>query len=584
MERMYKIDGPYDEACPACVQVQATGEEAGEINEGEFRSCRRHANAPILTPRGSVLASPQTISDINLFLGMLKARHQVKGNKQLLPRWIKRMRKLLLSTNKLSDLQTYVMILLGIKLFLRADELLSLKVESFDYESFKMDAAHIHTLAVWIKGKCDDVPVLLKIRRDDKCPHFCVMRHLFVYMKLLKIKGGLLFPKAEELRRAQANTHGTYVFKKPIPYASWRKRLKSVLLTAVPELVGDDDLQIGTHTLRKTAYLMAVWGTLCMFETYDKKKPLQDIRMGNICQSARHAAVNSIQRYVMDACGNFEDRTSDDDVGTWEMIRVVQVSSRKDMLRTEGNYRRYQKPLVDCVPVWYSQEIPGWDENPALSVVIDSTFKSKVTNPKESVMKWLYEKHGQEDFRVIRGLIEVWETAERLSGLTMGTPPAPAVAVPVPVAPAAPTAQRRSRAAADDEAPGSGAAAANDDDSLEEAPPPAKKRNWTYGTDDSLEPLCLQVKTKAAHRKSDKGPVLDLMERVKTLYHDKERGSTHAHINSVRGRANRYIKVLAAAKVCMANHKEAFDSKWLVPDAKSFPIGKYKCVCNVDVD
>ena len=59
-----------------------------------------------------------------------------RGNVQLTPSQVRHLHVHLLSTNTVEALQLYVMILMGIKLFLRADELLNLKTSNFCPELF----------------------------------------------------------------------------------------------------------------------------------------------------------------------------------------------------------------------------------------------------------------------------------------------------------------------------------------------------------------------------------------------------------------------------------------------------------------
>jgi hypothetical protein len=115
------------------------------------------------------------------------------------------------------------MMLLGIKLFLRADELINMKVEQFRTECFEVDVEveRVEKLVVWVKGKCDTEPVTLCIYRDDENPIFCPVRHLLTYMSYTKIKGGYMFPdwnkelfeelyKKENLEPWEAKTFVSY--------------------------------------------------------------------------------------------------------------------------------------------------------------------------------------------------------------------------------------------------------------------------------------------------------------------------------------------------------------------------------------
>jgi hypothetical protein len=113
------------------------------------------------------------------------------------------------------------MFLLGICLFLRADELVSLEVEDFIHsyhpqgkerlngdpghgrdkmkEHFIVHATNIEALAVEVQGKKDQRPVLLMLLSNDKYPELCPVCTLLWYMHVFDIKGSYLFPDDQSL-------------------------------------------------------------------------------------------------------------------------------------------------------------------------------------------------------------------------------------------------------------------------------------------------------------------------------------------------------------------------------------------------
>ena len=100
----------------------------------------------------------------------------------------------------MKHLQTYVMLLLGIKCFLRADEVVNLTVEDFPSMSFTVlnpenaGFFKVKELALEVCGKCDKRAVTLLLHRDDKNPEFCLIRHLLLYMSQTNISSGFVFP------------------------------------------------------------------------------------------------------------------------------------------------------------------------------------------------------------------------------------------------------------------------------------------------------------------------------------------------------------------------------------------------------
>jgi hypothetical protein len=79
---------------------------------------------------------------------------KVKGNVQLLPGEIHNLWDYLIGTGTLNNFQIYVMIIVGTKLFLHADELLGIQVEDFMKEySVIPDGTVVKALALTVKGK-----------------------------------------------------------------------------------------------------------------------------------------------------------------------------------------------------------------------------------------------------------------------------------------------------------------------------------------------------------------------------------------------------------------------------------------------
>jgi hypothetical protein len=94
------------------------------------------------------------------------------------------LRALLLSDGSIYGLQKYVMIILGIKLFLQADELITLRLESFDQSLFLVDEDRGPTaLCVKIQGKNDLTPFHMVLGwAESEYLEFCPIRHLLYYL------------------------------------------------------------------------------------------------------------------------------------------------------------------------------------------------------------------------------------------------------------------------------------------------------------------------------------------------------------------------------------------------------------------
>jgi hypothetical protein len=99
------------------------------------------------------------------------------------------------------NIQLWTMVLLGIKLFLRADELVTMKLENFRPECARIDKKNkrIESIVLKVRGKSDLDWVSLTLWRDDQNPEFCPIRALMVYLAKANLKDGYLFPKVQHV-------------------------------------------------------------------------------------------------------------------------------------------------------------------------------------------------------------------------------------------------------------------------------------------------------------------------------------------------------------------------------------------------
>lgn len=153
----YDLKGNYCEACP-------TSKSSNNIYDdhtvsSNWQSCSVHAGAPQLKAKGNGLMSEEAKKAFNMWKDGLRSKHTEKGSCHLLPLHLHQIRHWVVNSpsNNLWHLQTYTMILFGIKLFLRADELLKIKLEHLDSEKdyFVDHEDCIKSLAVHVFGKND---------------------------------------------------------------------------------------------------------------------------------------------------------------------------------------------------------------------------------------------------------------------------------------------------------------------------------------------------------------------------------------------------------------------------------------------
>lgn len=176
----------------------------------------------------------------------------------------------------------YTMILIGCRLFQRADEVLSLQYSSLELGLSVMNIEGIvRGIAVTFQGKTDKVPVTLILWADDSNPEFCPVRHLLVYIYLLGAKDGFLFPCYDSMIKL---LRGDALVAECVSYDTFLSEFKrgciQTLSTERPGAVW------GLHSLRKTGYAFGVWGNA----------PFTELKA-----AARHSTDKDAMKYTRDA-------------------------------------------------------------------------------------------------------------------------------------------------------------------------------------------------------------------------------------------------------------------------------------------
>jgi hypothetical protein len=280
----------YTEACLDCL---SGAEVAGSENLHTFFGCESHHPNRKISRQGDPMTD-QRLLDYMKSIFVEKSAYVQKGDSPITPFELLQVRTYLCSTNSLWDFMIYVMILLGVKLFLRSDELCSITVEQFlgDFAIVSGDYAYLEGIAVVIQGKSDKIPVTLMLWSDHHFPLYCPIRHLLFWLKLSGIKSGCIFPSYEflmaDMQSKDWNFHvptpeekSEDQIEKCISYSTFQNRVSKVFRSLLCR-----HGPWGTHTIRKTAYLFAIWG----------KGNFEEIKKG-----ARHTSLKNSEKYSADA-------------------------------------------------------------------------------------------------------------------------------------------------------------------------------------------------------------------------------------------------------------------------------------------
>jgi hypothetical protein len=383
-----------DGECKACIALQA---KAVEKKERFINGCDEHISDPDVRRKGNSTEEPGFKMDVTKYKTYAKEHYSQKGNFQFTPGEVRACRNFLLSRNNPMCFMLYVMMLMGIKLFLRVNEVLKMRVEHFKICYFLFDDnGTIRGMCVLVNGKTDKTWVPLMIWRDDENPEFRLLRHLLAWIKIAGIKdGGYLFPHPNDFGKGEG------VYERSADYdwfLGWMKYL-------VFDILGKDKDRlsifhiIGTHILRKTAYLFAVFGCK-MFPV--KNDPLRkdalnadSIDRSDILAGARHLDIKCICRDVLDAgtlysglkrTGNLDDHR----VSPWEPIHVSTHASWEQRCT---NSTRFQVPLATLASKFAESDLgitPSMQNGKTVGQVL-SLFIQQITvyKPDETLQQKL---------------------------------------------------------------------------------------------------------------------------------------------------------------------------------------------------
>lgn len=303
----------YQKACDRCLEaslVDGPIDHAKPVIGRQYRSCIE-CQAPRIVPTGDPTTSLLFQNTYKRIEKKCLTDHDPQGCLSLSVRRVRALRQYLLSdgADQFKRLQLWTIFLLGVKCFLRCEEAAGIGVDDFAIHAFEVDKREkrVEHLALFVRGKADTEYVLLSLWRDDDNPEFCPVRALLVYLAAANLKSGVLFPTWDTAFERHALTAGGQPgqFKTPVTYAYIRTNLKSALEKC---FAGDTQFlssgRVGTHTMRKTAYLFAVFAVLSKYDAVGRNRHtsegtprIQALEMDDIEKAARHGSHSNSALY-----------------------------------------------------------------------------------------------------------------------------------------------------------------------------------------------------------------------------------------------------------------------------------------------
>src|SRR5210317_131601 len=165
------------------------------------------------------------------------------------------MRNYLFTRSEPKFLMYWCIIILGVRLFLRIEEILKIQIESFQQHFCVVRGKKILSLCICIKGKTDRDDKFFQIYDDMECPEFGAVRPLLLFIAATGRKGGYVFPKLTQI--FDETPTDRYEYENALNDIRY---LYHVILGKTTKPMKGRVLKIGTHCFRKTAYLIAYWG------------------------------------------------------------------------------------------------------------------------------------------------------------------------------------------------------------------------------------------------------------------------------------------------------------------------------------
>jgi hypothetical protein len=284
-EKYDSTRGVYIEACDECIEIHRLTGQACALHTGM-------GGAKLVR-----VGNPRQCDEFkNVVKQMLKVavdRDLSRSTFAYAPHELRAIRDHCLATNNLYDLMIWTIMIIGIKLFLRVDEVLNLTVEDFKTNLFVLNKLNVTGLMVEVFGKSkkkDGRKVILSLWDDKDCPDFSGTRALLLWIVKSGIESGKLFPSKTELQAgATTPTVG-------ITYEAFHARQVHFCKNVLGKKNLDKVIIGGTHMLRKTGYLLAIWGLP------DSSKGIGPITEAEILEAARHSTFGgNAHRYILDS-------------------------------------------------------------------------------------------------------------------------------------------------------------------------------------------------------------------------------------------------------------------------------------------
>lgn len=171
------------------------------------------------------------------------------------------------------------------------------------------------------------------------------MRAILIWLAISGIKSGKIFPGLDEFEGANLNSLRTDSPESSLSYKAVLGAVRDLCLRVLNMPVNDDTL-FGTHMLKKTAFLLAVWSIIQFRNSYKVNAILID-EVAGLMDSGRHKNANTTVGYIADSgilkllqdrVGTASDKEKHK-VGDWHNVRTSENPAFKRIMRSSGTNR-----------------------------------------------------------------------------------------------------------------------------------------------------------------------------------------------------------------------------------------------------
>ena len=345
--------GEYMEECVACKKIPLE-----DICKGH--GCAKHPGLPHHRRRGCVTKHKKFKDEVAKAMEYCEIHYEARSTYAFLPEQLRDIREYCLSQNTHFMLMMWTMVIVGVKLFLRIDEVITMKVEDFKQQHFVVTADNVEGLCVEIFGKKERKAKPFYVWDDKDCPEFDAAKAILLWLAVSGIESGYMFPTPDHLKAKSKDPSDHF------PYKSMLTMMKKFVFDILGE-DKDDPLMmsriVGTHMLRKTAFLIASWGLTQAgrFHKAGDQRKLLDIDQAALLLSARHDCVTTMMNYLSDSptmkalIERIDPLHPKHMVGRWNPIHMRTLHQHATLSQ---RCQKYRKEIVELAN-WFCFEIAG---------------------------------------------------------------------------------------------------------------------------------------------------------------------------------------------------------------------------------